>query len=143
MRLIGARDLPEDSREMLVLTRAILGVATDPGVPLTTKAMAEALGMTPDALRAVLVSPLYRTLVFEEFKVRIEGALSRGVQVMDDIVCDERRKTADRIQAHKANVATYAALAGKVAPAEDDDAVKKLEIMLKKLADGTKPKEAS
>jgi len=90
------RDADPESRELALVARLVWQQTMDPGSPLSTRLMAEKLGITEDECLKIVNSPTYREMVREEFERRIGDSLTRGVSVMDQILHDNSGKTSSK-----------------------------------------------
>jgi hypothetical protein len=129
------QDANAESADVLLTVRVILGAVLEPGVAMTVPAIAEATGLTVEAVRHAMSSAPYRAALEGEAMNLLSHSLTRGIKKMDSLVHGDKVSDTNRVAAFRAIVSTYQAVQLAKPKARDVDA--DLEDFLKDLG---KPK---
>jgi len=117
---------------MVTTARVILGVVTNPDIPLTLSAVAERTGLTVEAVREILNGKAYQDLIGDHLRVQVSTLMMRGLMKMDRIVHGEY-KASDQIAAYRSIVATFdsasKSLPRAVEAGAEDDLEKALRVL--------------
>ncbi len=110
----ASRELVHDT----VAVRLIAAYMADPDQALDPKAIGARIGCSEAEIRFVLASPIYSEMMREELRGLAMGLLSRGMTVIDRIICDKQTRDSDRIAAHRALLKSYEVIA-KIEPVHE------------------------
>lgn len=103
----ASRELVHDT----VAVRLIAAYMADPDQALDPEAIGKRIGCSGAEIRFVLASPIYSEMMREELRGLAMGLLSRGMTVIDRIICDDKTRDSDRIAAHRALLKSYEVIA--------------------------------